>query len=186
MFIQHLFCSSCFVVSVFTNSVNFSITDITNAIENTPIVLQLKCQLGLESDYSKHIDIVTLFRSSTFQYELSVKLSNKHNAQIATSVVTTVRHCRSFGFWLKLANNCEMFNKLPLSDNQNEHHWISEPTSLKAIYNSVHVAPHSGKVCVKNILKLDVTIAARMPVVFKRHSALGRYIGLLYRNGSKL
>ena len=38
VFIQHLYRSSYFIVNVLGNSVNFSITDITNAIQNTPIV----------------------------------------------------------------------------------------------------------------------------------------------------
>ena len=54
--------------------------------------------------------------------------------QIA-SVVNTVHHCRSFVFWLKLANNCKMLNKLPLSDTQNWHHWIADSSPSKAIYN---------------------------------------------------
>ena len=36
-FIQHLYHSSYFIISTFRNSVNFSITDITKVIENTPI-----------------------------------------------------------------------------------------------------------------------------------------------------
>ena len=37
-FIHHLYRSSYFIVSVFRNSANFSITDIANTIENTQIV----------------------------------------------------------------------------------------------------------------------------------------------------
>ena len=60
--------------------------------------------------------------------------------QIA-SVVNTVCHCRCFGLWLKLANNCKMSNKLSLSDTQNWHHWIVESSPSKAIYNTwLHIA----------------------------------------------
>ena len=38
-FIHHLYRSSyCIVSAIFKNSANFSITDIVNAIENTPLV----------------------------------------------------------------------------------------------------------------------------------------------------
>ncbi len=107
-------------------------------IENTPIVswnFDLVSRVIIRS-------ISTLFRSSTFQYDLSVKLSNKRSKtrQIA-SVVNTVHLCRSFGFWLKLASNCKMLNKHPLSDTQNWHHWIAESSPSKAIYNTwLHIA----------------------------------------------
>ena len=63
-----------------------------------------------------------------------------------------------------------MFNKLPLSDTQNLHHSIAETSSVKAVY----ITPHTRKICVKKILKLDITIAVsqrggpvHQPVVLK-------------------
>ena len=55
---------------------------------------------------------------------------------IAESVVNTVRHCRSFGFWRKLANNCEMFDTLLLSDKQTKHRWIAQSPSLRTVYDT--------------------------------------------------
>ena len=43
---------------------NFSITDITNATENTLIVRTLRFRVGLVSDYSKQIDIVPIVNIS--------------------------------------------------------------------------------------------------------------------------
>ena len=139
-FIDHLYRSSYCIISVFRNFPTFSITDIAKRDLYTPIVswnFELLPRVIIRSKS-------TLFWSSTFQWDLSVKLSNRRSKNITrkiSNVVITVRHCRSFGFWLKLANNCEMLNTLPLSDTQNWHHWIAESSPSKAIYNRwLHIA----------------------------------------------
>ena len=84
-------------------------------------------------------------------------------------------------FWLKLANNGDIIDRLLLSDKLNQRHWITESSSLTAIYNTwLHIVE---KFVLIFFLNLMLRMPLYRPVVLNHHSAVGRYSGLLYWNG---